>query len=97
MFFLALCQLFGGKSPPLNFARYVTWIVETAAALFAAPATHCVDDIISVEPVDRALSGNIAFKALCMLAGWMISLAKSPLPSVRFVVIGVDLDLSGPR
>jgi len=94
VFFVAFCQLFGGKSPPLNFARYAAWIVEAAAVLFGLPATHCVDDIIGIEPVDRATSGNMAFKAFCSLAGWKISAGKSPMPSNRFVVIGVALDLS---
>ena len=31
VFFLAFCQLFGGKSPPLNFARYPAWLCEIAA------------------------------------------------------------------
>ena len=93
-FFLPLCQLFGGKSPPLNFARYAAWLCEIAASLFALPATHCVDDVISVEPESLASSGNIAFKALCCLTGWMVSAGKSPPPSQVFVVIGVELDLS---
>ena len=63
--FIAMCQLFGGRSPPLNFARYLAWLVEVAAVLFALPLTHCVDDIIGVEPSVIAVSGNLAFKILC--------------------------------
>ena len=50
IFFVPLCQLFGGKSPPLSFARFPAWLCEMAAALFALAASHCVDDIIAVEP-----------------------------------------------
>ena len=34
-FFIPLCQLVGGKSPPLNFARFPAWLCEVAASLFA--------------------------------------------------------------
>jgi len=95
VFFMALCQMFGGKSPPLNFARYPAWLCECASTLFALPITHCVDDVIGIEPASLALAGNIAFKLLCEATGWKISAAKSPLPEEVFVVIGVKLDLSG--
>ena len=93
-FFVPLCQLFGGKSPPLNFARFAAWLVEVSASLFAVPASHCVDDIISVEPDELAMSGNLSFKSLCCLTGWTTSPEKSPLPACTFVVIGVVLDLA---
>ena len=76
--FIALCQLFGGKSPPLNFARYPAWLCEIAAVLFALPTSHCVDDMISVEPEALASSGNIAED-------------KSPPPADTFTVIGIQL------
>lgn len=94
-YFVPLCQLFGGKSPPLNFARYAAWLCECAASLFGLAVSHCVDDIIGIEPAGLAASGNLAFKILCSLTGWTISASKSPLPSGRFVVIGVLLDLTG--
>ena len=71
--FIALCQLFGGKSLPLNFARYPAWMFEIAAVLFRLPTSHCVGDMISVEAEALASSGNIAFRSLCMLTGWAIS------------------------
>ena len=39
VFYIAQCQLFGGKSPPLNFARYPAWLTEVAAAIFGLPIT----------------------------------------------------------
>ena len=66
-YFVTLCQLFGGKSPPLNFARYAAWLCECAAALFGLPLSHCVDAIISVEPTFWATFGNLTFKILCSL------------------------------
>ena len=92
-FFIPLCQLFGGKSPPLNFARYAAWLCEVAGPLFGLPLTHCVDDVIGVEPEEVAESGNLAFKVLCMATGWAVSPKKSPLPTSHFLVIGVELDL----
>ena len=93
VFFLAYCQLFGGKSPPLNFARYPAWLCEVAAVLFGVPVSHCVDDMISVEPTILAFLGQRCFVELCRVAGWEISEGRSPPPSSRFVVIGVELDL----
>ena len=98
VFFVPLCQLFGGKSPPLNFARFPAWLCEMAASLFALAASHCVDDVIAVEPSPIAASGNLCFKMLCELSGWALSPSKAPPPACVFMVIGVVLDLSGvPR
>ena len=83
-----------GKSPPLNFARYAAWLCEAAGSLFALPLTHCVDDIIAVEPEQLVESGNLAFKVLCMVTGWATSPTKAPPPSAVFLVIGVEIDLS---
>lgn len=95
VFFVPLCQLFGGKSPPLNFARFPAWLCAMAAALFALAASHCVDDIIAVEPNPIAASGNWCFKMLCGLTGWALSPSKAPPLACIFMVIGVVLDLSG--
>jgi len=58
VFWVPSCQLFGGKSPPLNFARYPAWMCWLAAVLYAIPASHCVDDVISVEPERLALQSQ---------------------------------------
>ena len=81
--FIPLCQLFGGKSPPLNFARYAGWLCEVSASLFALPASHCVDDVISVEPGELAESGNLAFRVLCTTTGCAISAGKPPRRPIR--------------
>ena len=94
VFWITWCQLFGGKSPPLNFARYPAWMCGIVAALFALPVSHCVDDMICVEPEVLALSGNYAWRIFCCVLGWWISEDKSPLPADRFLVIGVMLDLT---
>ena len=94
VFFCTRCQLFGGKSPPLNFARYAAWLCEAASALFLLATSHCVDDVISVEPEEIAASGNISFKLLCHLTGWAVSPSKAPAPENYFLVIGVVLDLT---
>ena len=65
-----------------------------AGSLFAIPLTHCVDDIICVEPEELVDSGHLAFKILCTATGWAISSNKAPPPSAAFLVIGVVLDLS---
>ena len=93
-FFEAWCQLFGGKSPPLNFARYAAWLCEAASSLFVLASSHCVDDVIAVEPDEISASGKIAFKLLCQITGWAISPSKSPPPESFFLVIGVVLDLT---
>ena len=56
--------------------------------------SHCVDDMISVEPSELADSGRFTFIDLCRLTGWAISVEKSPPPSDIFVVIGIELVLS---
>ena len=61
---------------------------------FGLPLTHCVDDMIAVEPAALALSGNWSLKILCALTGCAISEAKAPLSAPVFVVIGVELDLA---
>ena len=49
VFFLAVTQLFGSGNAPLNFTRYADFCCRALAALFAIPATHCVDDVIVLE------------------------------------------------
>jgi len=92
---VTFCQLFGGKSPPLNFSRFPAWLCWVAAVLFALPLSHCVDDMIAIEPTALADSGRNAWLTLCQALGWEISMPKSPIPRNVFLVIGVLLDLSG--
>ena len=55
---IAYSQLFGGKSPPLNFARFPAWTCQVVAVLFALPMSHCVDDLICIEPENIVVSGQ---------------------------------------
>ena len=83
------------KIAAAELCKVPAWLCECAAVLFALPVTHCVDDMIGVEPTVIAMTGNIAFKLLCEATGWAISAEKSPLPATNFIVIGVELDLDG--
>ena len=86
-------QVFGSKSAPLNFSRYPAWCMQVLAVAWAVAATHCVDDVISMERTSTVQSAREAWLLLASLCGWLVSLEKSPLPSVRFTVIGVYIDL----
>jgi hypothetical protein len=77
----------------LNFSRFPEWAAEIMASLWAVPATSCVDDVISVERSSTADSARDAWICFTSETGWLISLEKAPLPSKRFIVIGVCLDL----
>ena len=67
---------------------------EALAVLFAVPASHCVDDMIGIDPADVVMSGWKAWRALAKVSGWEVGDDKSPPPWQKFVVIGVDLDMS---
>ena len=73
----------------------MAWLCRCVATLFAVLASHCVDDVTSIEPVALSVFGNLAFKAPCSLDGWSLSASKSPPPVDNFIVIGIWLDLSG--
>ena len=93
IYWLPLSQVFGSKMAPINFCRYPTWFCDTVAALFAVPMSHCVDDMISVEPAKVVESGWASWRLMAELAGWELNEEKSPWPSSWFQVIGVLLDL----
>ena len=93
VFFLSFCQVFGSKSAPLNFSRFPAWMCEIMAHSFAAPVTHCVDDMLSVERLATVDSAREAWLVLSQLCGWALSMDKSPPPAVRFAAIGVMLVL----
>ena len=93
VFFLVYSQIFGGRSPPLNFTRYPAWKCECMCMIHGAPMSHCVDDVISVEQASTIDSGRDAWLHFAGLCGWRISLEKSPPPSDCMGVIGIILDL----
>ena len=67
---------------------------EALAVLFAVPASHCVDDMIGIDLADIVMSGWKSWRAFAKVSGWEVGDDKSPPPSQRFLVIGVDLDMS---
>ena len=74
---IALSQLFGGSSSPLNFSRYPAWMCEALAVLFAVPASHCVDDMIGIDPADIVMTGWNAWRHFAKISGWEVSDEKS--------------------
>ena len=68
-YFVTNCQVFGSKSSPLNFSRYPALFCWCAAVLFSIAATHCVDDVISVENSASAASGMEAWENFMELCG----------------------------
>ena len=92
-FFVCHCQVFGSKSAPLNFSRFPAWCMQVLAALWAIAASHCVDDVISIERRSTASSARDAWLFFADACGWLIAMDKSPPPSPVFPVIGVLLNL----
>ena len=93
VYWLPSCQLFGGKSPPLNFSRYPAWMCWAMAVLFAIPISHCVDDMIHVEAEALTDLNRRVWLLLCDALGWDVSMDKSPEHARCFDVIGVTLNL----
>ena len=48
---VARSQLFGGSSSPRNFARHPAWMCEALAVCFSLATSHCVDDMIGIDPI----------------------------------------------
>jgi hypothetical protein len=92
-FFVALSQVFGSKTSPLNFPRYPAWFCIVVARLFRLPCTHCVDDVIFIEELKVAASGKVCWDLLMDLCGWKMSSTKEMFPDQVFCVIGVSIDL----
>ena len=92
--FLAVAQLFGSRSAPLNFSRFPDWCSFCCAALFCISMGQCVDDLISIERWSTVSSARTAWLLFAKLCGWDIPLAKSPEPSQRFRALGVCVVLT---
>ena len=93
-FFLPLTQVFGARLAGLNFGRCANIGVYLLATLFAAPADHCVDDVITLERARFAHLVWRCWRRLAHLLGWNIPDEKSPEPSDLFKAIGVLVNLS---
>ena len=70
---IALSQLFGGSSSPLYVSRYPAWMCEALAVFFTVAASHCVDDMIGIDPSDVVVSGWQSWLRLARRCGWKIS------------------------
>ena len=49
VFVVSYGQLFGGRTPPLNFSRQPAWWCYVMAPLIGLPLQHTVDDVIATE------------------------------------------------
>jgi hypothetical protein len=94
VFFVALSQVFGSKTAPVNFSRFPALFCEIIARMLLLPATHCVDDVIFVEESAVADSGKESWDLLMQLSGWKMSSSKATSPAKMFVVIGVSVNLA---
>ena len=92
-FFVALSQVFGSKTSPVNFSRYPAAFCHIVAGIFLLPATHCVDDVIFIEEEMVVDSGKMSWDLLMKLCGWRMSESKDAPPSSCFPIIGVSLNL----
>ena len=77
---VARSQVFGGPSSPLNFARYPAWMCEALAVYFSLATSHCVDDMIGIDPSDIVVSGWSDWRYVARRCGWEVSDEKSPPP-----------------
>ena len=90
---LAVAQLFGSRSAPLNFSRYPDWCAFVCSRLFRVAMSQCIDDLICIErwaTIESARASWLAFAGLC---GWDIPLKKSPPAARLFRALGVFVDL----
>ena len=90
VFMVPYTQVFGGRSTPVNFARYPAWCCHAMAFLGALACEHCVDDMISVERAQTMESGWRLWCRFADLCGWRVPDSKSPPPSSVAVVLGAE-------
>ena len=95
VFGIALAQMFGSGSAPLNFTRYPDFCVRVAGLLLAIVCDHCVDDIIYIEAMRTVMSAYWCWRTFADDCGWDVPDAKSPIPSQYFTALGAELDLTG--
>ena len=79
-FMIPYTQVFGGRSTPLNFARFPAWCCYAMAVLAALPSEHCVDDIIGSERRSTIHSGWALWRCFARHCGWRVPDSKSPPP-----------------
>ena len=94
VFFIPFSQLFGSRNSPLNFARFPAVFCHMVAVLLLIAASHCVDDVISVEDDESVESAKAAWDMLMDCFGWLMNVEKDSKPLPVLVVIGISLNLS---
>ena len=92
---IAVSQLFGSGSAPLNFSRFPAWCVYALGMAFGLLADHCVDDILFVEQMRTGMSAFTSWRRFAVCCGWDIPDKKSPPPSQRFRTLGAITNLAG--
>ena len=92
-FLVPYTQVFGGRSTPLNFARFPAWCCHAMAVLAALPCEHCVDDMISAERMKSMRSGWVVWRRFADHCGWRVPDVKSPEPSQQCIALGADFNL----
>jgi hypothetical protein len=90
---LAVAQIFGSRSAPLNFSRYPDWCKHVCMALLRGVFDQCIDDLICIERLSTTSSARSSWLCFANLCGWDIPLAKSPEPAQLFRALGVFVDL----
>ena len=88
VFIVSYGQLFGGRTPPLNFSRQPAWWCYVMAPLIGLPLQHTVDDVIATERKAIAECGNTAWRQITALCGWEIPGSK---PGGFTCVLGADI------
>ena len=89
---IPFAQLFGGRTPPLHFARHPAWFTFFLSAAIALPTHHCVDDVVGVDRVSTATETWKCWRRIAEATGWDVPDEKSPAPSAATVALGAMLD-----
>ena len=94
VYLIAITQLFGGRTAPVNFARFATFCADLCAVLAAIPFVQCVDDMLCAEPLASIHSGYTFWRRFADLCGWDVPDKKSPPPTQLQRVLGASSDLT---
>ena len=91
---LAVAQIFGLRSGPLNFSRYPDWCSYCCSVLFLSILWQCVDDLISMERLSTINSSRESWLTFADCCGLGHPAAEAPPPAQLFRALGVFIDLS---
>ena len=88
---------FGATAAVYGFNRVAAALTFLANVALFIPVTNFFDDFFSLDLADLAQSGFDVFGSLCELLGVVIKPVKDVIPCQLGELLGVDVDLSGPR